>query len=629
MTSNTHIRNDIQGLRAIAVLGVMFFHFDKYWLSGGFVGVDIFFVISGFLIAQIVLRKKELGRFSFAEFYIGRVRRIVPAYLVMLAFVSVAMAIFLTPGDFVLFKESALSAFYFNSNNYFSSLNDYFAPAGYELPLLHTWSLAVEMQFYLFLPLILMVLPARLLVPVLLFASVFFVVGSEYFLRHDHRQAVYFSLAARVPEFLIGTLAAILNKHRKFSQAPSAFLAAVGVVLVGISFFLITEGQKFPGLLALPACIGTALLLITPNSLPSRVFSSAPLVFVGALSYSLYLWHWPILAAIRYFSGTYEVEGVAALVFFALTFASAYLSYRFVEAPFRNQFSTKATIARLVALGASAVAAVTLAAALNPKLVDPLPINQTRYADGSGICHGKVVGDCIRGDRNSSRTLLMLGDSHAAQLNYFADVVGRSLGVKIKVVTASNCVTIPGFDVERIPEGARQDCRNQISEGEGFASNADGVIIAGMWQYQSTSDSFMNALDVFLSDAAKRNQQVLVLAQVPMLSSNPQRIYRANSIGFHLSAALNSESAEANLRIKSLVSKHGNATFLDLSGDSFFANAPLQDHTLIYQDTHHLNEVGSQRYGDIAAPYFKGFMDSVYTSKATTVDKESILSRSE
>ncbi|MEG0858382.1 MAG: acyltransferase family protein [Pseudomonas sp.] len=621
MTSNTYLRNDIQGLRAIAVLGVIFFHFDKHWLSGGFVGVDVFFVISGFLIAQIVLRKKELGNFSFVEFYIGRMRRIVPAYLVMLVVVSVVMAIFLIPRDFDTFKESLISAIYFNSNNYFAVLNDYFAPAGYELPLLHTWSLAVEMQFYLFLPLVIMVFPIRLLVPVLLLVVVFLVVGSEYFLRLDHRQAVYFSLSARVPEFLIGTLVAILSKDLKFSKKLSTVLAVIGVTLVGISFLGIAEGQRFPGLLALPACVGIALLLITPNSVPSRVLSCAPLVFVGALSYSLYLWHWPILAAIRYFSGTYEVGGTATLVFFTLTFGSAYLSYRFVEAPFRGRYSTKAAIARLVGLGAGTVVVITLADALNPKLVDPLPLNLTRYADGSEICHGMVVGDCIRGDKESSRILLMLGDSHAAQLNYFADIVGKSLGVKIKVITSSSCVTIPGFDVERISEGARQNCLNQISEGEKFTPNVDGLILAGMWQYQSTSDEFMNSLDAFLSDAAKRNQQVLVLAQVPMLSSSPQRIYRANSIGFHLSASLDLESVEANLRVKHLVLKHENSNFLDLSGNSFFADAPFQNHTLIYQDTHHLNEVGSQRYGEIAAPFFKSFMDKVYTSKATALHK--------
>lgn len=628
MTSNTHLRNDIQGLRAIAVLGVIFFHFNKNWLSGGFVGVDVFFVISGFLISQIILRKKELGSFSFVEFYAGRVQRIVPAYLVMLVVVSAVMAILLIPRDFDTFKDGVLSAIYFNSNNYFSALNDYFAPAGYELPLLHTWSLAVEMQFYLLLPLALIVLPARHLVPVLLVVTVLLMAGSEYFLRQDHRQVVYFSLSARVPEFLIGSLAAVLNKNRSFSKKLSDALAALGIALVGVSFFLITEGQRFPGLLAFPACVGTALLLLTPNSFPSRVLSSAPLVYVGALSYSLYLWHWPILAATRYFSGAYEIYGTAALVFFTLTFGSAYLSYRFVESPFRGRSSTKATITRLVGFGATTIVVIVLAGVVNPKLVDPLPVNLTRYASGSEICHGVMVGDCIRGDEKSSRKILMLGDSHAAQLNYFADVVGKSLGVKIKVVTSSSCVTIPGFDVGRISEGSRQNCLNQISEGEKFTPDADGLIVAGMWQYQSTSEEFMNSLDAFLSDAAKRNQEVLVLAQVPMLSSNPQRIYRANSIGFHLSASRDLDSVEANSRVKELVSKHANANFLDLSEDSFFAEAPLQNHTLIYQDTHHLNEVGSQRYGEIAAPFLKSFIDSVYTSKASALEKAT-LSRSE
>ncbi|GLO47636.1 hypothetical protein PPUN109347_42000 [Pseudomonas putida] len=215
---------------------------------------------------------------------------------------------------------------------------------------------------------------------------------------------------------------------------------------------------------------------------------------------------------------------------------------------------------------------------------------------------------------------MMLGDSHAAQLNAFADVVGKALHAKIRVITASGCVNIPGFDVSRIVEWARMACLNQIAEAEKFVPQADGLILAGMWQLHSSSENFMRQLDGFISRAAERKQQVLVLAQVPMLSSNPQRIYRANSIGLRLPVSVNSEWAGANAKVKRLVSKYSNVTFLDLTDNPFFFDAPLQDHTLIYQDTNHLNKVGSQRYGVMAVPFLEDFMTRVDVSKEATAD---------
>jgi len=620
MDHGIKLRNDIQALRAVAVLGVILFHFNKNWLPGGFIGVDVFFVMSGFLITHIVLQKKAVGAFSVFDFYVGRACRIFPAYFVLLIVVSLCMALLLIPRDFELFRDSAVSALYFNANSFFALQNDYFAPAGYELPLLHAWSLAVEMQFYLLLPLGLVFLPSRLLMPTALAVIALFLAFSEYRLRQGHQQEMYFSLLARVPEFLIGGVAATWSIRRSISQVSSTVFACSGVILLCCSFFFITENQRFPGLMALPACIGTALILISPKSSFNNAISCRPLIFLGALSYSLYLWHWPILASIRYYSGTYELQGGSALVFVALTLGSAYLSYRFVESPFRGRFSIKPVIARLVGLGALTVSAILLAGIVNPRLVEPLPSDLTRYADSSVICHGKIVGDCILGEREASRTIMMLGDSHAAQLNAFADVVGKALHAKIRVISASGCVNIPGFDVDRIAEWARTACLNQIAEAEKFVPQADGLILAGMWQLHSTSENFMSQLDYFISRTAERKQPVLVLAQVPMLSSDPQRIYRASSMGLHLPVSVNPEWAGANAKVKERVSKYPNVTFLDLSDNPFFSDAPLQDHTLIYQDTNHLNKVGSQRYGEMAVPFLEKFMTHVDVSKEATAD---------
>ena len=210
-------RDDIQGLRAIAVLAVILFHVDRKWLPGGFTGVDIFLVISGFLITSIILRQQQEGSFSYLSFYVSRIRRIVPAYLALLAVVTFCVAILLTPKDYVTYEKSLRAALYFGSNYFFANQSDYFAPAAPELPLLHTWSLAVEMQFYLLLPVLLRLIPRRFSGPFLTVVVVTLVAQSSYRLALGERQAEYFSMISRIPEFLIGSLIAIFPAWRHWS----------------------------------------------------------------------------------------------------------------------------------------------------------------------------------------------------------------------------------------------------------------------------------------------------------------------------------------------------------------------------------------------------------------------------
>lgn len=203
-----NFRPDIQGLRAIAVLAVIIFHLNPAWLPGGFVGVDIFLVISGYLIASILLHKKAGQHYSLpatlAYFYSSRLKRIVPAYYTLLIGVSLVAAVLFLPADFTLYQDGLKAAAWFNSNNYFAGFGDYFAPANHEQPLLHTWSLAVEIQFYLIAPLIFLLVAKhhlKWLLPTGIFVLTAF---AEYRLQSGIEQATYYSLLARLPAFLLG-----------------------------------------------------------------------------------------------------------------------------------------------------------------------------------------------------------------------------------------------------------------------------------------------------------------------------------------------------------------------------------------------------------------------------------------
>lgn len=213
MRSNS-FRPEIQGLRAVAVISVMVFHLNPAWLPGGFVGVDIFLVISGFLITSILLDRKSRPEYSILDtlkyFYMSRIKRIAPAYFTMLLIVALISAVFLLPQDFKVFKKGLEQAVWFSSNNYFAGFGDYFAPANYEQPLLHTWSLAVEIQFYLISPFLILLLPRKILKWIFVGLFVGLTIIAEYRLRFlGIEQATYYSLYARLPEFFAGGLVAL------------------------------------------------------------------------------------------------------------------------------------------------------------------------------------------------------------------------------------------------------------------------------------------------------------------------------------------------------------------------------------------------------------------------------------
>ncbi|MFP2770653.1 acyltransferase family protein [Oceanisphaera sp. KMM 10153] len=212
--SNTAYRQDIQGLRAIAVLAVMTFHLNPVWLPGGFVGVDIFLVISGFLISSILLHKNAKPEYQLLStlnyFYSSRLKRIAPAYFTVLIVVTLLAAVLFLPADFATYRGGLKKSAWFNSNSYFATFGDYFAPANHEQPLLHTWSLAIEIQFYLIAPFVFLLLPKRMLNWLLPSTIVFLTIYAEYRLQQGIEQATYYSLIARLPAFFLGAWAALL-----------------------------------------------------------------------------------------------------------------------------------------------------------------------------------------------------------------------------------------------------------------------------------------------------------------------------------------------------------------------------------------------------------------------------------
>lgn len=611
-------RSDIQGLRAIAVLAVMIFHFNPALLPGGFVGVDIFLVVSGFLIASILFNKKELANYqpvaTLKYFYVSRFKRLAPAYFAMLILISLLAAVLFLPTDFATYTDGLEKAAYFNSNNYFASFGDYFAPASYEQPLLHTWSLAVEVQFYLLAPFIFLLLHKRVLSWLLPLSIIALTAYADYQLRFvGKEQATYYSLSARLPAFLIGAWVALISGSGNNSEKEGRFnpyLVWLASALILTSFWLPKMTGYFPGIAGLIPIIGAALLIFNQSKKPvSKLLSNKTLVWLGTLSYSLYLWHWPVLAMIRYYTGVEILSWQYSLVFISLTLILATASYYWIEAPLRLNRSKKKVIsyASLVILIFITVFGMEKINAFYTP--EPLPIEYTRYADPNTICHGKIIGDCLKGDLTSDKEVLVLGDSHAAMLNHFFDYLGKALNFKAKVITASSCVVIPGFNYKRIKEWAHKPCTSQIEEAKKHLNQAETIFLAASWNWHLEDDEFNQAVTSFLQKEAPQAKKY-ILSQEPLLSRHPLRNLRFSYLGIGTEAELDNDYLRTNQQLKTLAESIDTTQYLELDTLNIFKQAPIYDNRLMYFDEHHLNEIGAIVYAKLSLQKIKEVMNS-------------------
>lgn len=349
LIQNFNYRPEIDGLRAVAVLAVVLYH-AGLGIGGGFIGVDVFFVISGYLITSLILKDLEAGRFSMLAFWERRARRIIPAAVVLVVAVLFVGWFLLLPTDYTKLGASSLAHAAFSANLYFWQTTSYFAGPAEEVPLLHTWSLAVEEQFYFFIPVLLLLLfklkahKRAFLIFVFAALTVSSLVLSIWAVPRMPAAAFYL-LPTRAWELALGSIAALipLSSLVAVRSGIRSTLAWSGLVLILLPCLLYSSSTPFPGLAAFPPCLGATLFIVFSNSAVSgadskgllvRMFSSKPMVGIGLVSYSLYLWHWPLFAFSNYWSLS-ELSLGRSLSLVVLSGFLAYLSWRFVETPFR------------------------------------------------------------------------------------------------------------------------------------------------------------------------------------------------------------------------------------------------------------------------------------------------------
>lgn len=485
-------RPDIDGLRAIAVLLVVAYHAFPNWMSGGFVGVDVFFVISGFLISSIIVSEIRANRFSILGFYARRVRRIFPALLVVLCASAIIFWHVLLPHQFRAFSGHLISSALFFPNFAFWKETGYFAPAGETLPLLHLWSLGIEEQFYLVFPLaavVVLPLGSRRWLSAILLALVISFFLALFWSYYRPSQAFYFPIF-RAWEFLVGVALATIPARQHPAGAINRFtanaLTCVGLCLIifaGVDFI---PSDIYPGWRALIPVIGTALCICEgPRSNLSRLLLTAPLfVAIGLISYPFYLWHWPLLV-LGNIVGLNEAAPRAALV--ALAFGLAILTYRFVEIPIRQSRAKPVAASLLAGMAFVSVAGLS---AWSGYLASPneTPALHAISAAATDFVNTRSTLPPLKTDRASvfsklgqgPTRVLMIGDSNMEQ--YFPRVEKLSqsqrLPGSIVFATIGGCPPIPGAVSTIEP-----NCTSFVADAFAFARKPEvkRVVISAAW----------------------------------------------------------------------------------------------------------------------------------------------------
>ncbi|MES2706561.1 MAG: acyltransferase family protein [Verrucomicrobiota bacterium] len=442
----SYYRPEIDGLRGVAILAVLLFHADLSF-PGGFAGVDVFFVISGFLIAGILAREISSNTFSLKNFWERRIKRLFPAAFAVVITVLLTGYFLLLPSDWRELLDSAIANAVFGSNVFFWRNIDYFSSSAELKPLLHTWSLAVEEQFYLILPTFLAVL-SRFLGPpsirkVLGWSSLVIIIGSFALcclVNNSYQPAAFYLLPTRAWELAVGCFIALYPQIMPESRKVREVLSMAGCAMIFLSFFLLDSKTMFPGAATLLPVTGTALIISATaggKTWTGTFLKSKPLLACGLISYSLYLWHWPILAYMRYLSPG-RLSMAQILLCLAFTFVIAAASYFFVEKPFRAKgFITR----RNSFIGAavtvfSIVTGSVVAGHLTAK-------SRTQNPESAMIQDAEWTGEKHQGTVKGSGELaveplglpgappqfMIWGDSHALVLTDMLDRAARSKGI--------------------------------------------------------------------------------------------------------------------------------------------------------------------------------------------------------
>ena len=499
-----HYRAEIDGLRAVAVIPVILFHAGFEVFSGGFVGVDVFFVISGYLITSIILSEMDKKTFSLARFYERRARRILPALIFVTAVCIPFAWAWLMPFDLKDFAKSLVAVPTFSANILFWQESGYFDTHSELKPLLHTWSLAVEEQYYILFPLFLMItwnIGKNKIFSLLLIIAIFSLVTAQWG-ASSRPNATFYLLPTRGWEILLGCFIAFHFGRVQTWGLPVMIrqaLSLFGLAMITFSVFTFDNQTSFPGFYALLPTFGAVLIIISANgeTFVGRILRTKWLVGIGLISYSMYLWHQPLFAFAKYKS-MYEPSALLMWALTLMTVPIAYFSWRFVECPFRrSEYLSRRNIFLWSVLASGCLIALGLIGMINdgfreritfPPNVKWMSLGEKIHKNGD-ICSLQQVDDfegvksCLFGDVGSAISVALYGDSHAEAIGDELDSAFLRKGLRGVWVSLDGCEVVPRItEFKTRANKNSQKCLNYFENLKSYLSTiSEATIVASRW----------------------------------------------------------------------------------------------------------------------------------------------------
>ncbi|MBC8998644.1 acyltransferase [Pseudomonas sp. N40(2020)] len=516
-TPSINYRADVDGLRAIAVLLVLIFHGGLALFPSGFIGVDIFFVISGYLTTSIILKSLNNGTFTFSGFYTRRIWRLQPAVIALLVATLIVTTLLYLPDDYVDFLKSEKYTSLIISNQYFSKVTTgYATPDAASLPLLHTWSLAIEWQWYLVLPLGMWLINryvAKKAFKATVFALTVAAMALALYLSYAHPEKNYYFFTARIFELMIGSCAVIFSTDRfRLNRLSASLLCALSLATIIYCATRVDIVSGFPDYYAIAVCLATAVLLfqgIGDASITSKLLAFKPLVFIGTLSYSLYLWHWPILAVMTYLG--IALTPMMTLVYFVSTFVVAWLSFVLIENRYRKARAgfTK-TLVVLMILPAICLSILHSASDRHEGWPNRFNEGYTNLFNGLkaavpvsregclGVSDGADPG-CLMGSAQAAPQVLLMGDSFSNHYWGFVETLATDANLSVLVQGYPACLALPGiylYNWNKYKNALYQKCHDAAQRYYAMIAKKhfQYVIVGQFWEAYLT-DAIVTKLD--------------------------------------------------------------------------------------------------------------------------------------
>ncbi|HIW07037.1 MAG TPA: acyltransferase [Candidatus Ignatzschineria merdigallinarum] len=601
--SSLQYRADIDGLRALAVLSVLIFHLNSDWLPGGYLGVDVFFVISGYLITSIIVKQLDQGSFSFKNFYTRRIKRILPLFFTVLIPTIIVASFLLLPNDYEQFWRSARYAIQFRANRAFMGDN-YFDVATEEKPLLHLWSLAIEEQFYFIFPLACWLTykvfqgknNKRFYYFLIIIAGIIIsTILAEYSFLHRANDS-YYMLRNRAAELLIGCGLALFPFQ--ITKKMKSSLGAIGIILLILCLILFDPTTSIPGVYVLLPTIAAALFILDDSqSGYKKLFTIKPIRLIGLWSFSIYLWHWPILAFMRYVqqSSLLPITWIVSAVL--MTFFLSILSYYFIENTFRRNkaiFSKSIIYFWLIPALISFILSSFLQLSFIQNRVQPHKEFSINWDDNRLGCDGKMESSCSIGDLNSPIRYLLIGDSHALHLGEMMDIIGQHEKIHITLIAVGGCL----IQYTKTLQPRFNDCKTINDYLKHNIQQFDKILISQYYYlYNQRDPNFIDNLKDSTS-AISMDKKVSLLLDIPSSGKSIQRTDRFQQLGLILNQepAINSlryrEILELNKKIEQAMSENDAITTIDLT--PYFQ---LIQKKYTHVDEHHITKETSAELG--------------------------------